>query len=45
MGRYGLLAQQGIRAADINLCEQLGAGDEVCYKVYCEVSSSGLRCP
>jgi hypothetical protein len=26
-------------------CKQLGAGDEVCYKVYCEVSCSGLRCP
>jgi hypothetical protein len=28
-----------------DMCKQLGAGDEVCYKVYCEVSCSGLRCP
>jgi hypothetical protein len=26
-------------------CKQLGAGDEVCCKTYCEVSCSGPRCP
>jgi hypothetical protein len=33
------------RLQDYFFCKQLGAGDEVCYRVYCEVLCSGLRCP
>jgi hypothetical protein len=30
---------------EYTMCKQLGAGGEVCCKVYCEVSCPGLRCP